>query len=257
MLILRGEKGEKLTIDDLDSNFQYLEELAMSGGSGITEEVIEFEFLDINLFESELTDFTQPLTKSMTFSFLGFKDETETIKGPTFSEEYDQVKSVKKTYSGLVDTDFLLQSFFGGTIEGAPQDIIDLFFNGKVILQFTQNDVYLAPTGDELTLSLKSFNYTIKTTASLEGNVDVEISHAYLYDTMMNDHTIKITERGLNDDLFSDFPNILKLVIDNSGLIDDTTPLRMNLSNLPDLANSSANELYIDDNGFVKINTPP
>lgn len=43
MLILRGEKGEKLTIDDLDSNFQYLEELAMSGGSGITEEVIEFD----------------------------------------------------------------------------------------------------------------------------------------------------------------------------------------------------------------------
>jgi len=36
-LILRGIKGSKLTIEETDSNFTYLEELAQSGGSGLVE----------------------------------------------------------------------------------------------------------------------------------------------------------------------------------------------------------------------------
>ena len=218
--------------------------------------VIEFEFLDINLFESELTDFTQPLTKSMTFSFLGFKDETETIRGPLFG--FDQAKSVKKTYLGLVDSDFLFQSFFGGSFGDEPQEFIDLLFNGKLILEFTQYDLYFAEEpGDELILFSKSFNYTIKTTVNFEGNADIEISNAYIYNEGSEGrHDIKITDKGFNGRLFSDFPNIMKLSIDSDGSI-EMIPLGMDLSNLPDLANSSANELYIDDNGFVKINTPP
>lgn len=256
MLILRGEKGEKLTIDDLDSNFQYLEELAMSGGSGITEEVIEFEFLDINLIESELADFTQPLTKSMTFSFSGFKDETETIRGPLYG--FNQVKSVKKTYLGLVDSDFLFQTYFGGTFD-APQEFKDLLFNGKLILEFTQNDFYVVQEpGDELTLFSKSFNYTIKKSIIANGPrplIEAQTSYGYGVDGGEY-HQIKITEKGIQSGfLDQDFSDTMKIEIDNTGAITEV-PLRMNLSNLPDLANVNQDQLYIDENGFIKINIP-
>jgi hypothetical protein len=254
-LTLRGEKGQKLTAQELDNNFLYLESLIGSGGAtgggSISEEVIEFEFLDVKLFESELADFTQPLTKSMTFSFSGFKDETETIRGPLFG--FDQIKSVKKSYLGLVDSDFLFQTYFGGSFE--PQELVDLLFNGKVILEFTQNDFYVAQEpGDELILFSKSFNYNIKTTVNPEGNADIEISIAYIYNVDLSEgrHGIKITEKGFNDGLFSDFPNILKLSIDNTGS-NAEVPLRMDLSNLPDLANVNQDQLYIDENGFIKI----
>lgn len=240
--LVQGLETKKVTVNDL-----------LFGG---VSEVIEFEFLDINLFESELADFTQPLTKSMTFSFSGFKDETETIRGPLFG--FDQAKSVKKTYLGLVDSDFLFQTYFSGSFGEEPQEFIDLLFNGKVILEFTQYDLYFAEEpGDELILFSKSFNYTIKTTVNFEGNADIEISNAYIYngDLGQGRHGIKITDKGFNGRLFSDFPNIIKLSIDSDGSI-EMIPLGMDLSNLPDLANSNFNELYIDENGFIKINIP-
>lgn len=179
---------------------------------------------------------------------------TETIRGPLYG--FNQVKSVKKTYLGLVDSDFLFQTYFGGTFD-APQEFKDLLFNGKLILEFTQNDFYIAQEpGDEFTLFFKSFNYTIKTSIIVDGPrplIESQTSYGYGVDSGEY-HEIKITEKGIQSGFLNqDFLNTMKMDIDNTGAITEV-PLRMDLSRLPDLANVNQDQLYIDENGFIKIN---
>ena len=51
-LILRGQKGSKLTTDELDGNFQYLE--GLSGNSGLSIQQICQSQIDLSLTPQEI-----------------------------------------------------------------------------------------------------------------------------------------------------------------------------------------------------------
>jgi hypothetical protein len=98
-LILRGEKGQKLTLTELDNNFQYLESLIGTGGGGTTasflyEGPVVFELLDEDKLFNEMTDYELPLTSTQSLNFKGIFltqsiDLVQEIEGATVSFRID------------------------------------------------------------------------------------------------------------------------------------------------------------------------
>jgi hypothetical protein len=75
-LILRGDKGQKLTISELDNNFQYLESLIGTGGGGSTasflyEGSLVLETLDEDKLFNNSTNYELPLTLTQSYNLKG------------------------------------------------------------------------------------------------------------------------------------------------------------------------------------------
>lgn len=75
-LILRGDKGQKLTIQELDQNFQYLESLIGTGGGGSTasflyEGSLVLETLDEDKLFNNSTNYELPLTLTQSYNLKG------------------------------------------------------------------------------------------------------------------------------------------------------------------------------------------
>jgi hypothetical protein len=75
-LILRGEKGQKLNISELDNNFQYLESLIGTGGGGSTASFLYEGSLVLEVFDEEklfdeMTNYELPLTMTQSNNVKG------------------------------------------------------------------------------------------------------------------------------------------------------------------------------------------
>lgn len=243
----------KLSIDDL-SNF--LKE----------DQEIEFELFDLDTIKDELSDFTNPLTKKETLLFKGIIDENETDFEIPGEEGFDggSAKLIRKTYSGLIN-DLMIFNFLGSNIRGSiPEEFINAFFNGKSTFEYTISDLVFDDNGDILTF-FKLINYNIKALIFGE-NIQSEFSITYgFFEQFSSDdngvegdpfHTLKITEKSFRGSGTSnDFEDIFKINIDSSGNIEEI-PVQLTLS-LPQFNDSSFASLYVDGDGFVKVNQGP
>jgi hypothetical protein len=264
-LILRKEIGRKLTIDELDSNFQYVLENASSNDNneGIITQNIDFEIYDILLIENENSDFTQPLTKIVNLPFTGIS-QSNIIERDIDADMALSFKVDKTTYLGLVDSKFILEAYYGGT-EGfsdfSNPDLVDVLFNGKCICEYIITKIYTKDVNDapdNYQLNSKLINYKIKSTSifNFQPNTEFEVSYLYFNEFFEdNGHSIKLSENGFEGVFLGrDYPNIYKVNIDFDGN-SNSIPLQIDFSNLP----SSQEEtnyggLYIGDDNFIKIN---
>lgn len=89
-LIFRGDKGSKLTIEELDNNFKYLSD--NSGGTTVSK--LEFEVFNVDALTDNNTDYNLPLTITDLLNCKGIiHTSSQTIDGEeggfTFSFRYD------------------------------------------------------------------------------------------------------------------------------------------------------------------------
>jgi hypothetical protein len=122
-LILRGDKGQKLTISELDNNFQYLESLIGTGGGGSTasflfEGSLVLEVLDEDKLFTEETNYELPLTLTQSYNLKGmfltqsFQIVTDFEPGLTASLRFDTTM-----FNGFVEyelEDFQVSTFIPG-----------------------------------------------------------------------------------------------------------------------------------------------
>ena len=117
-LITRTGKGSKLTIQEMDGNLTYLEQLAQQGGGSVVDEVIEIEipyFIEDSL---DGLDLEQPLLRIVEGKFTGFISEFESEL--TELEPGFFIKTETKTYKGLFEI-LLEEDYYSG--QASQRDI--------------------------------------------------------------------------------------------------------------------------------------
>ena len=130
-LITRTGKGSKLTIQEMDGNLTYLEQLAQQGGGSVVDEVIEIEipyFFDDSL---DGLDLEQPLLRIIEGKFTGFISEFESEL--TELEPGFFIKTETKTYKGLFEIP-LEEDYYSG--QATQRDI-----------SFSITKLYASPDG--------------------------------------------------------------------------------------------------------------
>jgi hypothetical protein len=101
-LILRGDKGQKLNISELDNNFQYLESLIGTGGGGgstasfLYEGSLVLEALDEEKLFDEMTNYELPLTMTQSYN----------LKGMFLTQSFEFIQNIGEglTASFRIDT---------------------------------------------------------------------------------------------------------------------------------------------------------
>jgi hypothetical protein len=100
-LILRGDKGQKLNISELDNNFQYLESLIGTGGGGSTasflyEGSLVLETLDEDKLFNNSTNYELPLTLTQSYN----------LKGMFLTQSFEFIQNIGEslTASFRIDT---------------------------------------------------------------------------------------------------------------------------------------------------------
>jgi hypothetical protein len=193
-LILRGEKGQKLTIQELDQNFQYLESLAGTGGGGgstasfLFEGTLVLESFDEEKLFDEMTNYELPLTVTQSFN----------VKGMFLTQSFEFIQNIGEgglTASFRIDT-----TMFNGFVEFTLNDIeISTFVPGT----YQKLEVFtLEPFGEVLEGDLLSLR--IKTL--LDSPFDAERKSDYIFSLLGGQHTIRF-EDGPGG-LFNDNNNI-------------------------------------------------
>lgn len=113
-LILRGEKGQKLTIPELDGNFQYLESLIGTGGGSTASFLFEgtsvFEIFDEEKLFNESTNYGLPITLTQSFN----------LKGMFLTQSFQFVTAID---GGLTASLRFDTTMFNGFVEYELKDI--------------------------------------------------------------------------------------------------------------------------------------
>jgi hypothetical protein len=145
-LITREGKGSKLTIQEMDGNLLYLEQLAQQGGGSVVDEIIEIEIPYFFNDSLEGLDLEQPLLRIIEGKFTGFINEFESELIEI--EEGFFIKTETKTYKGLFeilleedyysgqatqrDISFIITKLYG-SLDGVNTFLTSIFSNFQII----------------------------------------------------------------------------------------------------------------------------
>jgi hypothetical protein len=256
-------KNAKLTIQDMDGNLLYLEQLAQQGGSGslVNEEEISLELFDsFNAFEGEEVDFTLPITQNINTKFTGIKKEAiAETEIPVDGGGSIDIKIESLNLLGSIDATFLIDFFLSDAAgeNSPPEEILETILSNKLSLDYTIQNVYIR-VEEEFVLANKYISVIVKGQSILEASLQLELGSYYVYTSGDlsgggGEHLFKLTEIGLDRRFLQhDFPNIIKGYISFEGVVEEL-PLLIRFDNLPSEELANIGFLYEDENGFVKV----
>jgi len=136
-LILRGDKGQKLNISELDNNFQYLESLIGTGGGGSTasflyEGSLVLETWDEDKLFNNSTNYELPLTLTQSYNLKGMflTQSFEFIQNIGEEGLTASFRSDTTMFNGFVEftiNDFEISAFIPATYQKLEVFALDSF----------------------------------------------------------------------------------------------------------------------------------
>jgi hypothetical protein len=185
-LILRGDKGQKLNISELDNNFQYLESLIGTGGGGSTasflyEGSLVLETWDEDKLFNNSTNYELPLTLTQSYN----------LKGMFLTQSFEFIQNIGEglTASFRIDT-----TMFNGFAE------LELEANGLALkfltpITYQKLDYYVLETIELLEEGLVAKRIKQSIDSLLENDIKVDYQFSPVSEFL---HTIEFEEAPSN-----------------------------------------------------------
>jgi hypothetical protein len=245
-LTLRQNLNRKLTIQEMDSNLEYLEQLAQSGSTPdfLTDGEIEVDLFNLIGLNSEETDFSKSLQLTTTVKFAGIKKDVilNNDNTPELNDELEEgeetIEIITTTLSGMINLNDIFKIAIGDVdeeeFESLPPYYVNIqysIFTKRIdnVIKNTVMNVYLNGSVNEL-LPYLIFNYQFN-------NID--------------GHYLRISFSPTADSN-QDNDEIAKFKIDIEGNFDEPT-LNIIYSNLPTSDEELSPGQIWNDDGTIKI----